>query len=285
LGKILNIKNLNSYCGRFSRESKKKSPQEIIGWYLYSVLMERIPVLVFRVIDLEDGDTSWPLSWKNGRNFKLAIELTLNMLKAWQAYRPEESKYIIRDLKKDLPDIILNFRKEMQKFNVKRARDIIRKRNCDSQEILRIISETVGEISSYKNKQNPMMGSKILNCFFPEIFPVWDTMWIKNIALKKENLDSVSLENWLPPKVINILDKNSKATLEYARYFSLMLKELKNTSDKEYKNIRKVFIRSAEIDEEIIDNFYYDIGPFLFEFCFLGKYSQSIRKEKRKIRR
>ena len=279
MGKILNIKNLNSYCGRFSRESKKKSPQEIIGWYLYSVLMERLPVLVLRVNNLEDDDASWPLSWKYDRNLKLAIDLTLNMLKAWQAYRPEKPKRIIKELKEDLPNIIVNFQKEMQNFNVKKARDIIRKRNGDSQEILRIISETVGEVSSYKNKQNPMMGSKILNCFFPEIFPVWDTMWIKNIALKKENLDSVSLENWLPSKVVNILGKNSKAALEYGRYLALILKEFKNTSDKEYKNITKIFIRSAEIQEEIINNFYYDIGPFLFEFCFLGKHSQSIQKK------
>jgi hypothetical protein len=247
--------------------------------------MERLPVLVFRVSNLEDEDTSWPLSWKCDRNLKLAIDLTLNMLKAWQAYRPETPIRIIKELKQELPDIILNFQKEMQNFNVRKARDIIRKRNCDSQEILRIISETVGEISSYKNKQNPMIGSKILNCFFPEIFPVWDTMWIKNIALKNEKVNSVSLENWLPMKVINVLDKSGKAALEYARYFALMLKELKNTSDREYKNITKVFVRSSEIDEEIIDNFYYDIGPFLFEFCFLGKHRESIREEKRKIRR
>ena len=283
MGKILNIKNLNSYCGRFSRKPKKKTTEKIIGWYLYSVLMERLPVLVLRASNLEDDDTSWPFSWKNDRYLRLAIDLTLNMLKAWQAYRPEEAKYIIKELKEDLPEIILNFQKEVQKFNIKGARDIIRKKKRDSQKILRIISKTVGEISLYKNKQNPMMGSKILNCFFPEIFPVWDTMWIKNVALKKEYLDSASLENWFSPKVISILNNN--AALEYARFFALMLEELDNTPYKEFKNIEKAFIHHSKVDEKVVYEFYDDIGSFLFEFCLLGKHSKSIRKEKRKIRR
>lgn len=271
MGKIINIKNLNHYCGRFSKRPKKKSPQEKLNWYVYNALMERIPVLVFRAINLEDEDTSWPLSWKNDRNLKIAIELCLNMLKAWQAYRPEKSKNIIKGLKRDLPFIIMRFQKKMEKYKIKRARDILRLKDRESQEILKTIMDAVREVSSYKNEQNPMMSSKILNFFFPEIFPVWDTLRIKDMARKEENLNGISLADWLPARVLSNF-KKTKGALEYGRYFVLMLEELKITPNKEYNYLKKIFSQEAKIELEIIDFFYYDISPYLFEFCLLGKH-------------
>jgi hypothetical protein len=278
LGDVLNIKSLNHYWGRYSRKSIKKTPEKTIGWDLYDILMERLPVLVLRKRNLKDDDKNWPLSWERDRPFQLAIDLTLNMLKGWQAYRPDNSKKIVKRLKKDLPEILLTFQKYMLNKNARTPSEIIRKSKSEIQEIIITVSKVVGEISSYKNIRNPMMGSKILNCFFPELFPVWDTKWIKNAALRKEKLSPDFFEKWLPTKTRRMLNKRNQAAMEYAVYFALMLKEIYGTSDREYRNIEKAFILHSEIDEEIVYEFYAEITPFLFEICLLGKHRQHIHK-------
>jgi len=240
MGQIINIKNLNTYCGRYSK--KAKTPEKEIGWYVYDSFIEKFPVLSLRN---RNPDDNWPLSWERNRNLPLAIDLTLKSLKAWQAFRPERSNKVIHTLKKNLPRIILGFQKKMLNYKIKNARDITRMNKDDYIEVLTIMSKTVGDASSHKNDKNPMLGSKILHFFFPELFPLWDTAWIKNTALIKEDLSPKALGDWLPHKVRNRLKKYNKAALTYASYVALMLKDLDDTSHLEYKNIKKGCIKHS----------------------------------------
>ena len=51
-------------------------------------------------------------------------------------------------------------------------------------EVINKINEAVNKISKLKQSNSPMLGSKVLHHFFPEIIPVYDTMWIANKSLK-----------------------------------------------------------------------------------------------------
>lgn len=276
MGLILNIKNFNSYCGRYSRKAKSETPEKIIGWNIYDTLIEKLPILALR--NRNPDEEYWPLSWERNRNFPIAIDLALNSLKAWQAFRPEKSNKIINTLKKDLPQIILKFQKNMRKHRVKNAWDIIIKGKDHYIKILIIMSKTIGSISSYKNDQNPMLGSKILHHFFPELFPIWDTFWIKNTALRNEVLTPKNLKRWLPHDAIEKLNSYNEAATEYATYLALMFKDLNDTSDKEYKAIERAYIQHSEVDPQIIDWHFNDVAPLLFEVCLLGKHHDYIWK-------
>ena len=112
MGNIINIKNFNKYCGRYSRKSNPKTPEEEIGWYIFDSLLEKIPVLALRK---KNEDEEGPLSWTKSRNLNFAVDLTLKSLKAWQAFRTRTPKYknIEKRIAKNLPAQITNFQKMM----------------------------------------------------------------------------------------------------------------------------------------------------------------------------
>jgi len=70
-----------------------------------------------------------------------------------------------------------------------------------------------------------MVGSKVMSFLFPELFPVWDTYWVKDRALKTVDTPS------LPRKVEEELEslpcsrKARRAAQLYAQYPWLMLED------------------------------------------------------------
>jgi len=257
MGQIVNIKNFNKYSGRYSKK-RHKVPEKEIGWYVYDSLIEKFPILALR--NRNDDDESWPLTWKRNRNLPIAIDLVLSSLKAWQAFRPESSRKIVNRLSEELPVIILKFQNRMKQMGIKKAWEINKLNYNQFRNTIRMISYSVSEISSFKSTKTPMLGSKIMHHFFPEIFPVWDTAWIKNKALKKENFRS------------NYESKNFEDPVarEYGLYFEIMLDELYNTPKAEYKKIEKAYIKHSGISKNIIFWHFYDLAPIIFEVCLLG---------------
>lgn len=257
MGQIVNIRNFNKYSGRYSKRPHK-APEKEIGWYVYDSLIEKFPILALR--NRNHDDENWPLTWKRNRNLPIAIDLVLSSLKAWQAFRPESSRKIVNRLSGELPTILLKFQNKMVQMDIKKAWEINNLNNNQFRNTVKTISYSVSEISSYKLTKTPMLGSKIMHHFFPELFPVWDTAWIKNKALRKENFTSKYIsENFEDP-----------VAREYGMYFELMLNELYDTSKAEYRKIEKAYIIHSEIRKNIIFWHFYDLAPIIFEVCLLG---------------
>ena len=213
MGEILNVTNLNKYIGRYSN---RKAIEDRTDWYIYDLIYTKIPILALR--NQYDDEKNWPMVWGKDKFLAHAIELTLNTVKSWQAFRPNDSQSLIRKLKIGLPPIILNFQNKMLQFEIWRIRDLRNKRKEDQNHILMEMSEAVGKVACYKNENNPMMGSKILHFLFPEFFSVWDTYWIKNKCLKHEKIE-------IPDKFKKQLSHHNRAAREYFSYLHLMSKD------------------------------------------------------------
>lgn len=265
---IVSSKNFNAYCGRYSRRARPKTPERIIGWYIDDNLLEKIPVLALRNRSIDEKNDS-PFSWRRNRNLAQAIDLTLNTLKAWQAFRPEKSQKIIKKLRSDLPQMIVKFEERIRRYNVSDVWSIMTLPQPNYNMVLEIVAKIVGDISSYKTERYPMLGSKVMHLLIPEVFPVWDTAWIRNECLDNED---ETHPQWLPAEVIATLNKYNRAAVEYASYFAIMLNDLYLVGKKEHKKVEKAFVTYSEIPKNVISYHFYDISPIVFEFCLLGKH-------------
>ncbi|MCC6545313.1 MAG: hypothetical protein IT392_12585 [Nitrospirae bacterium] len=268
MDRIILMKNLNAYTGRFSSKNNQKTPEKKVGWYIEDNLLEKIPILALRNRGIDSANDS-PFSWKRDRNLRQAITLALETLKAWQAFRPGKAKELMSDLIDDMPGIIVSFQKQMSKYDVGNVRDILHLEQDMYNAVLKLVAKTVAEVSAYKTDQTPMLGSKIMHFLYPEFFPVWDTGWIKNKCLINE---PDHMGAWLPKDVLNQMKGHSQAAATYSHYFSLMLKDLDQIGAREYRKMEDVVIRHAEIPREVIEWHFYDITPIVFEFCLLGKH-------------
>lgn len=269
MGQIFNIRDFNRYIGTYSRCMRRRTVEKRIGWYIPDILYARIPTLALRNLN-EDPKKEWPLIWKQDKILAQAILLTLDTLKAWQAFRPLPSDLVIKKLTKKLPSIILRFQREMLDLNIYRISDLRNSKKEITLRVIQLLSNTVGEISEIKNNKNPMMGSKIMHFLFPELFPIWDTYWIKNKALVKEDYA-------LPEDLEEELSVIYDAAYEYASYVNLMIRDLKQTTVEELNNLKKAFVRRCikhgeMSDASVVDEFFWDINPILFEICLLGKH-------------
>lgn len=135
------------------------------------------------------------------------------------------------------------------------------------------MGRAIADISRQKGVSNPMLGSKLLNFFFPEFFPVWDTGWIKKRAMK--HYKGVSLPEDVQKRLEHL--ENSRAAVEYAQYVYLMLMDLWRTSPSQLQRLRRACYRHCERrgyykPQVIINDNYRDITPLLFETCLLGKH-------------
>ena len=266
MDRIITMTHLNTFIGRYSTKRHRRSVERTTGWDVEGNFLEKIPILALRNRDIENES---PLSWRSDRNLRHAISLTLDRLKAWQAFRPLNSDKIVRKVKIDLPGIIKNLQRQLRKCYVGSLWDIMDLEQNKYNKVLILVAETVGNLSSYKSSPYPMLGSKIMHLFLPEFFPIWDTAWIKNRCLVSE---PKTLETWLPPKVVLHLTSHSKASAEYGRYFALMLRDLEKTGVREFQKIAKALIRHSKIPQEVIDYHFFDISTIVFEFCLLGKH-------------
>jgi len=268
MDRIVTISNFNSYTGRYSLKKNRRPIKKKTDWYIEDNLLETIPVLALRNRGINSNDGS-PVWWKNDRNLRQAIVLTMETLKAWQAFRPEKASNLMPKLEDGLPRIVLAFQRQMAKYAIETIWDIMQLKQDKYNEVLRLITKTVSEVSSYKSVDVPMLGSKIMHFLFPEFFPVWDTAWIMNECLINE---PDHLGCWLPNDIQSELKYHSKAASMYSYYFALMMNDLNKTRDKEYSNIEEALIRHSGIPREVIDWHFYDISPIVYEFCLLGKH-------------
>lgn len=272
MGQIVNIKNFNLYTGRYSRKSNNKTPEHQIGWYVYDSFLEKAPVQIIR---RRNEDDDWPLSWKRGRNLDLAIDSTLKTLKAWSAFRPVKLDDIYEDIRGDIRNCMFKFQRKALELEIATCKDICDLEKKEYDEIISNMANNVAYLSSYKSETNPMLGSKILHFLYPEFFPVWDTVWIKNSALKYEDTSQDGLEDWLSEEVIKKLRKYeySKSSIEYAKYLALMMKDIDSIKKGEIRNIEKALCRHAELDGKMVSWCFIDLVPIIFEFCLLGKHT------------
>jgi hypothetical protein len=114
--------HLNAFIGRYSTKRHRRSVERTTGWDVKGNFLEKIPILALRNRDMENES---PLSWRSDRNLRHAISLTLDRLKAWQAFRPLNSDKIVRKVKIDLPDIIKNLQRQLRKYYVGSLWDIM----------------------------------------------------------------------------------------------------------------------------------------------------------------
>lgn len=268
---IFTITNFNAFTGRYSRSRRKESTEEKTGWNVYDGLHERFPVLALRNREAED---KWPLSWTGGRNTKIAVNVTLQSLKAWQAFRPSASGKILDGLSKAVPKVVVSFQKRLAGSQIRCLREVLKHDDSTYNEVMLSAAKAVGYLSSFKNNHLPMLGSKVLHFMLPEFFPIWDTLWVRNRALVNEDMSTEGLESWLPEQVHAAIEKYEyrQAALLYASYLALMLRDLNETPTAEYRKIENAYITHSEIEKAVIKWHFYDIAPILFELCLLGKH-------------
>jgi hypothetical protein len=240
-------------------------PQKLIGWYVYDLLAYPAAVASLRRLNDHDWDESPhpTLSWKKDANLRRAIKLTCDLLTAWQAFRsrvPGLQEQLIPTIQQQLPDIILTFQEGVRRLGIGRILDVLPS-DLEYPELVGLMARGVQTIANLKHVNNPMLGSKVLHFFFPEFFPVWDTEWIRNRCLPKEQIETPkSLRRKLPPG----------AGLEYAAYVDLMVRDLSKVTD--YYAVRKACLQMAWMEDEVADWLYHDMAPTVFEICLLGKH-------------
>jgi hypothetical protein len=270
MSRIFTITNFNVFIGRYSRSRRKGSTEKKTGWNVYDGLHERFPVLALRNREAED---KWPLSWTGGRNTKIAVDVALQLLKAWQAFRPSDSGKIIDGLSKAVPKVVVSFQKRLAGSQIRCLREVLKHDAPMYNEVMLSAAKAVGYLSSFKNIHLPMLGSKVLHFMLPEFFPIWDTLWVKK-ALINEDMSPEGLEGWLPEQVHAAIKKFEyrQAALLYVSYLALMLRDLNETPAAEYSKIENAYITHSEIEKTVIKWHFYDIAPILFELCLLGKH-------------
>jgi hypothetical protein len=133
------------------------------------------------------------------------------------------------------------------------------------------IAEVV-KTASKNPSRTPMLGSKILSFFFPDFFPVWDTEWIGHIlaARRKE-----AGETQVPAGIERRLSPNG-ADQDYASYVNLMIRDTSDTTKFEYDRLRaaagRCCVRAGyDRSKHLLDEFFYDLTPVLFEACLMGR--------------
>jgi hypothetical protein len=270
MGSIFNKTNFNAYTGKYSRQSEGKTPEEKIGWSVPNLIEARFSVLALRNWSCENND-EWPMAWKRDKTLDRAVTLTLEILKGWQAFRGLTAKQLeklVRTMKARLPAIVLRFQNEMQDRDIYRVSDLRSVSKEDCLAVIFCMAKAVGRISSYKNNGiRPMVGSKIMNFFFPEFFPVWDTKWIYRECLSQEDLS-------IPAELERKIHANgyNKAARSYAEYSWRMLNDLLSSKKEEYEDLESKIIKYSDIPREVIKHYYWDLAPISFEICLLGKY-------------
>jgi hypothetical protein len=257
VGRILKLANLRAYT---RGQQQGTLPQ----WPIAEMLYQRVPVLAYRNYLNNDNRNQWPLCWE-ARRIVPALELAGNILKGWQAFRPLSSREVIRALAPKLPRIILQLQDTLRSHSVDYV-TCLAPTGSKSAEILVQMAHAVSSIARAKHVRNPMLGSKILGFYFPDFFPIWDTAWVKKALARRE-------ANNLPDEVRSRL-RGDEAGLEYARYVHLMVSDAWNTSHKEYEQLRRECIRQCKrysyAPDHVIDEYFNDLTPVIFEACLLG---------------
>jgi hypothetical protein len=270
MGKILNMVNLRSYAsGRYRKD--------LPDWPLADMLHVKLPVLAYRDYANDYANSDWPFCWNNERHINVALRMTLTMLMPWQATRRKGgAARIQRRLKPRFPTIVRRVQKVLREHRKQWFTSLTPSSEAHLQ-VVNSMATAVAEVaeivktSSRKPSMNPMLGSKILSFFFPDFFPIWDTAWISKALVTP--LKEVG-EQGACAQMVQKLEAGSAR--QYARYVNLMVTDAWETSETEYNHLRtECFRLCTEIGytgaKQLLDQFYYDSLPVLFEACLLGR--------------
>ncbi len=257
MGKIMTVENLQAY---------ESGPGANPNWPIADLVYQKVPILSYRNYFCEYDDAQWPLCW-DSRRVSFALRLVAEILKSWQAFRPLPAEAVVKKLEPAFPKIVGILQATLYR-HAKAGVSSVVPNSPPWREIIVAMAKAVSDVSGAKGIQNPMLGSKVLAFFFPDFFPVWDTAWIKKRGLSQRNasdFDSQIHENL----------KGDVAAIEYAQYLILMLKEASTVSDELYETLlaeclRQCHVRGYSHHRELIDEFYVDLTPLLFETCLLG---------------
>lgn len=275
MGEILNLRNVRAYQ-RKVRRGGRHAPD----WPLDDLLYLSIPTLAIRNLDYDDdgGDaTYWALSWKGKKHSKLAISVAGTILKQWQAFRPHPSDRLLKRIGARMPNVISRFQNKIRRLKIRTVRDVPT-RGTKFNVVLLEMATAVAELSVLKNAPNPMVGSKLLHFLIPEFFPVWDTYWIRRVALRHHRDRYQSITSEVAERLTHLRNTKGevfyRAAREYASYVNLMLRDLSKTSNRELKSMVKECLRLGQMEREVVKGHFQneDLSPMLFEICLLGKY-------------
>jgi hypothetical protein len=113
----------------FRLEYVRRYNEKKLEWYLYDIFCQPMPVLALRNLN-DYNERAHPhstLTWRNDRNLRRAASLTVRLLKGWQAFRggPKgTAKRVAREVRKALPQSVLDFQAQMLELGVHRLRDL-----------------------------------------------------------------------------------------------------------------------------------------------------------------
>jgi hypothetical protein len=260
-GQIMTIQNLNTYM------KWRGSP-----WKVDDLLYERLPMLAVRNYLSEENDENWPLCWTKGRPIRLGLSTCIEGLKSWQAFRsaqPDSGEVTRRHLHACVPRIIETLQSWLRRQGVYRLQDA---KGKTRRALVKRMAHAVAQVSACKPtaKPNPMLGSKVLHFFFPELFPVWDTAWIKKTMRRLRLMSSNSRHS-------KTYGQFTGAAQAYAEYLGLMFRELDATPVRAMKSLTKTAVSSSseanrhpEFKRILNDNLW-DLTPILFEVCLMGR--------------
>jgi len=270
--RILTLPNLRSYISR-------AQPPSLPEWPVQDLLFLKVPILAFRNYLNDYTDDQWPLCWQEERIIP-ALRMTAEILKPWQAFRsnrPVSTEEVLEKLEPIFPKIVLDVQDTLAACSLLCITDLVPTSN-DYNKVLRSMALAVARVAEAKQVDNPMLGSKILGFFFPDFFPIWDTAWVKP-ALK----DASEMPGWPAlPKEIEEEFSKSGAGLDYARYVHLLAQDASTSTNPEYTMMRTECVKKCQDEgyhkpEHVLDEFYYDLTPMLFEVCLMGRAARRTR--------
>ncbi len=252
---VINMTNLKKYL-----QNEKSWPPE-------GLLTIELPIAYLR----------YPLGkWEDDSCLEKAIELTVEKLKSWQAFRSSvkgRAEETEEQVIEKLPGIVLDFQRKLEtlvepeSFPIE-TNDI---NSIESQDVynktIEFLVETVYQISLLKGNEdtNPMLGSKVLHFLFPELFPVWDNAVIAKLLKEK---CSKRLGDWYPEKLQKNIRKYGYNWECYGWYLTAMFKD---TSESEnIESIAELYVKKSSIPDRLVSEVLPDLSTFLMEACLIG---------------
>jgi len=200
--------------------------------------------------------------------------VAIPLLIRWKALRTRR-KGVQAQLKTDLnykaPNFLLRFQDQARDLEIRRLSDVKPNQRCYG-DFLIAVANAVGGVSTLKKVETPMIGSKFMHFFLPELFPVWDDAVIYKQCLKHEEL--LSLPDGVKEKI------QTKAGESYAQYTHLLVTELSQASNTERSEVLRLCIQRCadEYDVDVnemkvvLDFHYDDLWSTVLEICLIGKH-------------
>lgn len=278
--RIVTLRNLSAYMRGGSR---------VPEWPFEYLLYERIPTLAFRTYLGRNDSTQWgwwPVVYDEAPSIHIrqALEISWVSLREYDLARPISTRVLLRRLMPKVPNIVREFQRTIRSLTPKGEIKISTFSTTKEawSTLVVAMAKAVAKITDIKGKgaDKPMVGSKVMSFLFPELFPVWDTFWVQNRALKA--IDTPSL----PRKVDEQLDtlpcspKAKRAAQLYAQYVWLMLEDRRALRQGDLKKVysscfHRIERKGYEEPQYQLSFYYADYFPLFFEVCLIGRWART----------